>query len=72
MFENCLHVGARGRQAAAAGVLPSVDSGSREAPRLAGLLREVESWLEEESVPSVRFLLDDRLYTLRARGSRAA
>lgn len=33
---------------------------------LARLLREVESWVEDESLCAVRFLLDDRIYVLGA------
>ena len=33
---------------------------------LAALLREIESWVDEESLCAVRFLLDDRIYVLEA------
>lgn len=33
---------------------------------LAALLREVESWVEQESLCAIRFLLDDRIYVLEA------
>lgn len=39
---------------------------SSEPADLAALLREVESWVEEESLCAIRFLLDDRLYVLEA------
>jgi hypothetical protein len=31
---------------------------------LAALLREVESWVDDESLCAIRFLLDDRIYVL--------
>jgi hypothetical protein len=37
-----------------------------DAPDLAALLREVESWVEDESLCSIRFLLDDRIRDLEA------
>src|SRR5262245_44223233 len=33
---------------------------------LADLLREVESWVDDESLCAIRFLLDDRIYVLVA------
>jgi hypothetical protein len=33
---------------------------------LAALLREVESWVDDESLCAIRFLLDDRIYVLEA------
>lgn len=33
---------------------------------LAALLREVESWVEDESLFATRYLLDDRIYVLEA------
>jgi hypothetical protein len=33
---------------------------------LAVLLREVEAWIEEESLCAIRYLLDDRIYVLEA------
>jgi hypothetical protein len=33
---------------------------------LAALLREIESWVEDERLYAVRFLLDDRIYMLEA------
>ena len=33
---------------------------------LAALLREIESWVDEESLVAIRFLLDDRIYVLEA------
>ena len=33
---------------------------------LAVLLREVEAWIEEESLGGIRFLLDNRIYVLAA------
>jgi hypothetical protein len=33
---------------------------------LAALLREIESWVEDERLYAVRFLLDDRIYVLEA------
>ena len=33
---------------------------------LAVLLRQVEAWIEEESLCAVRYLLDDRIYVLEA------
>jgi hypothetical protein len=39
---------------------------SEEPADLAGLLREVESWVEDERLYAVRFLLDDRIYFLAA------
>jgi hypothetical protein len=39
---------------------------SEEARDLAVLLREVESWVEDERLYAVRFLLDDRIYFLAA------
>jgi hypothetical protein len=34
---------------------------------LAVLLRDVEAWIEEESLGAIRFLLDNRIYVLAAR-----
>jgi hypothetical protein len=39
---------------------------SSEPSDLADLLREVESWVDEESLCAIRFLLDDRIYVLEA------
>lgn len=39
---------------------------SEEPADLAGLLREVESWVEDERLFAVRFLLDDRIYFIEA------
>jgi hypothetical protein len=39
-----------------------------DATDLAVLLREVEAWVEEESLCAIRFLLDDRIYVLEAGG----
>ena len=36
---------------------------------LAVLLRQVEAWIEEESLCAVRYLLDDRIYVLEAGGA---
>ena len=36
---------------------------------LALLLREVEAWIEEESLCAIRCLLDDRIYVLEAGGA---
>jgi hypothetical protein len=36
---------------------------------LAVLLREVEAWIEEESLCAIRYLLDDRIYVLEAGGA---
>ena len=36
---------------------------------LAVLLREVEAWIEEESLCAIRYLLDDRIYVLQAGGA---
>jgi hypothetical protein len=33
---------------------------------LAALLREVESWVDDESLCAIRFLQDDRIYVLEA------
>ena len=33
---------------------------------LTALLREVEAWVEEESICAIRFILDDRVYVLEA------
>ena len=33
---------------------------------LAVLLRQVEAWIEEESLCAIRYLLDDRIYVLEA------
>jgi len=33
---------------------------------LALLLREVEAWIEEESLCAIRYLVDDRIYVLEA------
>ena len=33
---------------------------------LAVLLREVEAWIEEESLCAIRYLVDDRIYVLEA------
>jgi hypothetical protein len=35
---------------------------------LAVLLREVEAWIEEESLCAIRYLVDDRIYVLEAGG----
>jgi hypothetical protein len=35
---------------------------------LAVLLRQVEAWIEEESLCAIRYLLDDRIYVLEAGG----
>ena len=40
---------------------------SSDAPAdLAELLREVESWVADESLFAIRYLLDDRIYVLEA------
>jgi len=39
---------------------------SDEPGDLAELMREVESWVADESLFAVRFLLDDRIYVLEA------
>jgi hypothetical protein len=39
---------------------------SAEPSDLATLLREVEAWVEDESLYVIRFLLDDRIYFLEA------
>jgi hypothetical protein len=39
---------------------------SSQAPDLANLLREIESWVDEESLCAIRFLLDGRIYVLEA------
>ncbi len=36
---------------------------------LAVLLRQVEAWIEEESLCAIRFLVDDRIYVLEAGGA---
>jgi len=33
---------------------------------LAELLREIESWVDEEALCAIRYLLDDRIYVLEA------
>ena len=43
-----------------------VTAAFEESGDLAELLREVESWVEDESLFAVRFLLDDRIYVLEA------
>lgn len=43
-----------------------VTAAFEESGDLAVLLREVESWVEDESLFAVRFLLDDRIYVLEA------
>ncbi len=43
-----------------------VASFESEPAGLAELLREVESWIAEESLCAIRFLLDDRIYVLEA------
>ena len=35
---------------------------------LAVLLRQVEAWIEEESLCAIRYLVDDRIYVLEAGG----
>jgi hypothetical protein len=35
---------------------------------LAVLLRQVEAWIEDESLCAIRYLLDDRIYVLEAGG----
>ena len=35
---------------------------------LAVLLRQVEAWIEEESLLAIRYLVDDRMYVLEAGG----
>ena len=44
-------------------VVAELDS---EPDDLAALLREVEAWVEEESLAAIRFELDDRAYVLEA------
>ena len=44
-------------------VTAAFSSGSDD---LAALLREIESWVEDERLYAVRFLLDDRIYVLEA------
>ena len=39
---------------------------SSESADLAVLLREIESWVEDERLRAVRFLVDDRIYVLEA------
>jgi hypothetical protein len=39
---------------------------SNQAADLAELLREIESWVADESLYAVRYLLDDRIYLLEA------
>ena len=39
---------------------------SEDPSDLAALLREVESWVEAESLYAIRYLLDDRIYVLEA------
>ena len=39
---------------------------SEDRSDLATLLREVESWVEDESLYAIRYLLDDRIYVLEA------
>ena len=39
---------------------------SEDQSDLAALLREVESWVEDESLYAIRYLLDDRIYVLEA------
>ena len=36
---------------------------------LAVLLREVEAWIEEESLCAIRYLVDDQIYVLEAGGA---
>ena len=36
---------------------------------LAALLREVEAWIEEESLCAIRFMVDGRIYVLEAGGA---
>jgi hypothetical protein len=36
---------------------------------LAVLLRQVEAWIQEESLCAIRFLVDDRIYVLEAGGA---
>jgi len=43
-----------------------VTAAFEESGDLAVLLREVESWVEDESLFAVRLLLDDRIYVLEA------
>ena len=46
-----------------------VASFTSEPSDLAALLREVESWVDDESLCAIRFLLDDRIYVLEAGGA---
>lgn len=39
---------------------------SSEASDLAALLRDVEAWVEEESLYAIRYLLDNRIYVIVA------
>ena len=39
---------------------------SEDPADLAAVLREVESWVEAESLYAIRYLLDDRIYVLEA------
>ena len=39
---------------------------SEDPSDLAAVLREVESWVEAESLYAIRYLLDDRIYVLEA------
>lgn len=39
---------------------------SHEPADLAALMREIESWVEDESLFAVRYLLDERIYVLEA------
>jgi hypothetical protein len=39
---------------------------SSDPANLAALLREVESWVDDEALCAIRFLLDDRIYVLEA------
>jgi hypothetical protein len=46
-----------------------VTTALRPGPRdLAELLREVEAWIEEESLCAIRYLLDGQIYVLAAGG----
>jgi hypothetical protein len=58
----------RARTAALLGVPPClvVATFEPEPSDLVALLREVEAWVEDESLCAVRFLLDDRIYVLEA------
>lgn len=58
----------RARKAALIGVPPClvVATFGPGPSDLAELLREIEAWVEDESLCAVRFLLDDRIYVLEA------